>query len=138
MNNFDTTRLEEAIRNLLLTGGVSTSVWTNRPKTVDSSKEDFVVVSVSGGTDDELAYGNSSVYVSLFAKDGSGFKNGKKLSVMYQRLRACMPASLNVTEGQEVVSSYEIDTTPVIYPDAADDYGYHCRIIQFDITIKVL
>ena len=138
MNNFDITKLESAIKGILLNGNVSSTVWNNRPKTADTSKSDFVVASVEASISDEAAYGATTLYVSLFAKDGGGFKNGVKLSLMYQRLLACMPASLDITENNQVVASYEIDTNPTILPDVGDDYGFHCRIIQFSIIIKVL
>ncbi len=138
MNNFDITTLEEALKSILTTGAVSATVWNNRPKTVDSTKNDFVVASVQSNMEDMDAYGDTFVNIALFAKDGSGFKNKTKLSLMYGKLRDCMPAAYEVTNQGVTVAAYEFDTNPTIFPDVADDYGYHCRIIQFRVTQKVI
>ena len=129
MNDFDITdietRLKEIVRDELK---VSATVYNNRPKSADISGNDFCVVKVSGTVEDKDAYGECTVSLQLFAKDGSNLKNGKKLSVMYKKLIAGLPYD----DGR-----YLFDETPKVIGDTADDYGFHVRILQLHTIIKV-
>ncbi|MBR1698483.1 MAG: hypothetical protein IJ714_01695 [Bacteroidales bacterium] len=129
MNDFDITdietRLKEIVRDELK---ISSTVFNNRPKSADISGNDFCVVKVNGVVKDRGAYGECDVYLSLFAKDISNQKNGKKLSVMYKKLVAGLPFN----DGR-----YIFDETPNVLGDTADDYGFHARVIQLNTIIKV-
>ena len=92
MNNFDITAIEDEVREIVRGLKVSTKVYANRPKATESAS-DFVVVSATGGINDLACYGEGTIVVSLFAKDNDHFKNGKKLSVMYNKLIEGFPAS---------------------------------------------
>lgn len=110
--------------------GVSKSVYTNRPKAVDSksNKQDFVVVKISGNIDDLGTHGRTTVSIHLFAKDIESEKNGKKLSIMYQKVINNMPDS----DERLLFSGH-----PRIVADVGDNYGYHARIINIETIIKV-
>ncbi len=127
MNDFDITDIEETLKGIVRGAGVSQTVYSNRPKATTSPKDDFVVVSVAGKVDDVSAYGQCKVFVYLFARDVQAVKNGKKLSKMYQALRAGLPG---------FAGRYEFDRRPSVLGDAPDDYGYHARVIELFVTIK--
>ena len=126
MNVFDATDLESAIKKVVIDGGVTSTVFANRPKAKEQGA-DFAVVSVVAGIDDLAAYGDTEVSVDLFARDVNNVKNTKKLSKMYRALMEAMPAE---------VGRYMISTTPLVMPDVEDDYGYTARIVNFPIIIK--
>lgn len=127
MNRFDITEIEEAVKRIVRDAGVSQSVYSNRPKAMREPKDDFVIVSVSGRVSDRAAYGECKVLVYLFARDAHGFKNGAKLSKMYSAFIAGLPG---------FSGRYELDQTPSVLGDAADDYGYHARVIELFVNIK--
>lgn len=127
MNNFDITAIEEALKGIVRTAGVSDTVYSNRPKTMPAPKDNFVVVSVGGKVNDLATHGQCKVMIYLFAQDAQGFKNGKKLSLMYTALIAGLPG---------FIGRYEFDRRPSILGDIADDYGYHARVIELFVNIK--
>jgi hypothetical protein len=127
MNNFDITDIETTLKGILREAGVSQTVYSNRPKATPSPKDDFVVVSVTGRVEDVSAYGRCRVLVYLFARDAQAFKNGAKLSVMYNAFRTGLPG---------FSGKYEFDQTPSVLGDVADDYGYHARVIELFVNIK--
>lgn len=127
MNNFDITDIETTLKGIVRNAGVSETVYSNRPKATPTPKDDFVVVSVSGRVEDVSAYGQCRVLIYLFARDTQAFKNGMKLSKMYNAFRAGLPGF----EGK-----YEFDQTPSVLGDIADDYGYHARVIELFVNIK--
>lgn len=126
-NVFDQTEIEDALRSFVRECGISTKVYTNRPK-VSNPSEDFVVVNVTGRIDDMITYGVCKVLVCLFARDVNEQKNGKKLSVMYKKLAAKLPIEYG---------KFNLEGTPTIICDSADDYGFHSRIISINTIIKV-
>ena len=126
MNVFDTTDLENAIKRIVVNGGVTSTVFSNRPKAKDQGS-DFAVVSLTSRTDDKACYGDTEIAIDLFAKDVNNVKNSVKLSKMYRALLAAMPAE---------IGRYLISTTPLVLPDVPDDYGYTARIVNFDVIIK--
>lgn len=125
-NIFDITTIEDEVREIVRGLGVSSKVYTNRPKEAEPSL-DFVVVNVSGGTDDLKAYGECVIDINLFAKDIDSFKNSKRLSVMYRALAESFPAS----SGDLI-----FDTDFKVLGDTPDDFGFHARIIRIKTTIK--
>lgn len=127
INNFDITAIEDEVRAIVRNLKVSDKVYANRPKAADPSS-DFVVVKVSDITD-MAAYGECIVSIDLFAKDASGFKNGKKLSLMYQKLVNGLPAS---------VGKLIFDTEPNVLGDTPDDYGFHARLIRIKTIVKAI
>lgn len=138
MNTFDISILEQALRKILLDGKVSEKVYGNRPKAVDGPSSDFIVATIAGSIEDQGTYGECLTVISLFALNSTIGKNAAKLSIMQKRLLDCMPTSYEVKQGDEVVASFEFDNKPTIIGDNGDDFGYHCRIIQFQTIIKVL
>ena len=126
-NVFDITAIEDEVREIVRTLGVSSRIYTNRPKETDPSV-DFVVVSVSGTTEDLRGCGRTVVDISLFAKDIDSFKNGKRLSVMQRTLEDGFPAS----KGRLM-----FDTDFQILGDTPDDFGFHARIIRIPTILKV-
>lgn len=127
INNFDITAIEDEVRTIVRNLKVSDKVYANRPKATESSS-DFVVVKVSDIAD-LAAYGECVVSIDLFAKDASGFKNGKKLSLMYHKLVNGLPASA----GRLI-----FDTEPNILGDTPDDYGFHARLIRIKTIVKAI
>ena len=127
MNNFDITDIETTLKSIVRNAGVSETVYSNRPKATPSPKDDFVVVSVVGRVDDRAAFGECRVLIYLFARDTQAFKNGPKLSIMYNAFRAGLPGF----DGK-----YEFNQTPSVLGDIADDYGYHARVIELFVNIK--
>ncbi len=127
MNDFDITAIEDTVKGLVRTAGVSQNVFTNRPKASSTSANDFVVVSVSGKVDDVAAYGQCKVMIYLFARDVQAFKNGAKLSKMYKAF---------IDEFPGFAGKYEFDGTPFLLGDVADDFGFHARVIEMVVNIK--
>lgn len=126
MNDFDITKIEEAVSAVIRTLGVSTNVWNNRPKATDDTIDDFVVVKVTGGITDKAALGQTRLAIHLFARDVKEMKNSKRLSVMQEALS---PLPL-------WIDKYLIDGHPRIVGDTPDDFGFHARIITFRLFIK--
>lgn len=131
MNNFDQTIIETAIADVIRGLGISTNVFNNRPKSSEKNLKDFVVCKVVGNIRDYGAYGICTVAVHLFAQDVANMKNGKKLSVMQEKLK-------------EGVSN-EIDGMVLDFKgiepigDTPDGFGYHVRIIQLkQVIIKTV
>lgn len=124
-NDFDISDIEtwfaDAVRDLGFP-----RVWNNRPKAIDSSISDFVVVRVSGGVFDKAAYGECRVLVYLYARDVKEMKNSKKLSVMQK-----MVESVPLWIGRLLLNGH-----PRIVGDTADDFGFHVRIMNFKVFIK--
>ena len=128
MTNYDITALEDAFITVVKNAGICNNVYPNRPKSKET-EDNFAVVSVSADLEDNACYGNTVVAVDLFAKDVKNLKNGKKLKFMYERLMSSMP--------KLIAGRYLVDENPTIVPDSADDYGFHARVIEFNITIKI-
>ena len=128
MNNFDSTELEEAVSEVLRDAGAAKKVYNNRPSSATADLADFIVCKVSGGIYDRYTMGQCTLSVNLFAKNNANFKNGKKLSVMQGKVLAAVPRSLG---------RFIIDGTPRIIGDTDDGNGYHARIINYKVTIKV-
>ena len=124
--NYDITAIEENIRGIVRSLGVSDNVFPNRPKALPESVSDFVVVKLSGTLFDLATFAKCTVRIDLFAKDVSNIKNGKKLSVMYKKLVAGIPSA----SGKILVT-----TSPNIIGDTPDDFGFHARMLQFNNTI---
>ena len=93
--NYDITRIEECVRDIVRSLDVSQNVFCNRPKALPESLADFVVVKVSGTVFDLATYARCTIRVDLFAKDVNSIKNGKKLSVMYQKLVEGIPSMVD-------------------------------------------
>lgn len=127
MNNFDITDIENTLKGIIRNANVSDTVYSNRPKATPSPKDDFVVVSVGGRVNDLSTYGQCRVMIYLFARDVQGFKNGAKLSKMYEALISGLPG---------FSGRYEFDRRPSILGDIADDYAYHSRVIELFVNIK--
>lgn len=125
-NNFDITAIEDEVVDIVRDLGVSVKVYTNRPKESEPSL-DFVVVNVSGGTEDRKAYGSCVIDVNLFAKDIDSYKNGKRLSVMQRIFSEGFPAS---------TENLIFDTDFNVVGDTPDGLGFHARIIRIQTTIK--
>lgn len=137
-NNFSLSVLETVLNAVVRQGGVSTNVFNNRPKAVSPTVNDFAVVKTMGGLDDYNTFGGCSVDFALFAKDGAGFKNTKRLGLMHDRLLAYLPYEIEVFDSNSRVAAYMLDEFPRVMPDAPDDFGFHCRMIIFNATIKVI
>lgn len=131
MNNFDQTIIETAIADVVRGLGISTNVFNNRPKSSEKNLKDFVVCKVVGNIRDYGAYGICTVAVHLFAQDVANMKNGKKLSVMQEKLKEGVS---NEIDGM-VLDFKGIE--PV--GDTPDGFGYHVRIIQLkQVIIKTV
>lgn len=125
-NNFDITDVEKLFSDEVRKLGVSENVWNNRPKATDDKISNFAVVKVSGGISDKAAYGDCRVVVYLFARDVKEMKNSKKLSVMQKKL-----SNLPLW-----IEPLLINGKPRVIGDTADDFGFHCRIVNFKVFIK--
>lgn len=126
MNVFDATALETLVKELLIAGNVTTTVFSNRPKAKEQYG-DFAVVSLASGVDDLAAYGDTELSIDLFARDVNNVKNSTKLSKMYKALMSAIPAESG---------RYMFSRTPMTLPDVPDDFGYTARIVTFQVIIK--
>ena len=127
MNDFDITDIEKLIADEVRALGVSANVWYNRPKATLDTINDFAVVKVSGGISDKAAYGECRVSVHLFTRDIKEMKNSAKLSIMQKKLLG-LPSW---------IEPLLIDLHPRVVGDTADDFGFHARIVNFKVFIKV-
>lgn len=131
MNNFDQTQIETAIADVIRGLGVSDHVFNNRPRSSDKDLQDFVVCKVMGSIRDLGAFGMCTVSVHLFARDVANMKNGKKLSVMQEKLKDGVSSEI----GGMVLDFRGIE--PI--GDTSDRNGYHVRIIQLkQVIIKIV
>lgn len=138
-NGFSLSLMEKVFQLILANGGASANVFTNRPKSLAANVNDFIVSSMQGNIEDMAVYGECTMNIALFAKDAAGFKNSNKLSVMQDAVFDSLPLSVTVTTDLDVtVEEYLIDKNPDIVGDASDDYGFHCRMILLQTTIKVI
>lgn len=137
-NAFSPSLVESAFRAILGQGSVSANIYNNRPKSLSPTVSDFVVASMQGNLDDLAAYGDAVMNVTLFAKDVSGFKNGKKLSLMQGAAMQAMPVAVSITNGNTTIAEFEVGLHPSVIGDAPDDYGFHARMILFQVTIKAI
>lgn len=131
MNNFDQTQIETAIAEVLRTLGVSEHVFNNRPRSSEKNLKDFVVCKVSGSIRDLGAFGMCTVAVHLFAQDVANMKNGRKLSVMQEKLKGGVSSEIDgmVLDFKQVEPLGDTD----------DGNGYHVRIIQLkQVIIKIV
>ena len=125
MNDFDITDIEALVSAEVRKLGI-THVWNNRPKATDDSISDFVVVRVSGGITDKAAFGQCRLSIYIYVRDVKGMKNAKKLSVIYKK----------INELPLWIDPLLIDGHPRLVGDTPDDFGFHCRIINYRVTIK--
>lgn len=133
--HYDITLLEDAVRGIIITGAVSSTVYKNRPKS-GPQVNDFVVVEVMENVIDRRAFADTSIGVEFFSRDVNNLKNDKRLSVMYGKVLDCMPEQIDVKDSnQNVIASYLVDE-PVVLPDAPDNFGFHARIMNFSLTLK--
>lgn len=128
MNDFDITDVERWLVPYLRELGVSDNVYTSRPRSLERNIEDFAIVSVTGTLADRAAYGDGYVAMDLFSKDVNGRKNGDRLSVMYRKLITGFPAE----SGRYIIGDY-----PTVQGDAGDDFGFHVRMLQAKLIIKI-
>lgn len=124
--NYDITTIEETVRSLVRSLDVSENVFCNRPKALPESVSDFVVVRVSGTVADLATFARCTIRIDLFAKDVNSIKNGRKLSVMYQKLVEGVPS---------IADKIFLTTSPNIIGDTPDDFGFHARMLQFNNSI---
>lgn len=137
-NNFSPTLIESSIKAILEQGQVSPIIYPNRPKAASVQSESFVVASIRGNLEDMQAYGACTLLIGLYAKDAQSVKNNKKLGILQAKVMEWLPMSAEVYDGNNLIASYEIDNAPYVFGDSSDDYGYHARIIEFEILIKAL
>ena len=131
MNNFDQTQIETAIADVIRGLGVSDHVFNNRPRSSDKDLQDFVVCKVLGSIRDLGAFGMCTVSAHLFARDVANMKNGKKLSVMQEKLKGGVSSEID-----GMVLDFK-GIEPV--GDTSDKNGYHVRIIQLkQVIIKIV
>lgn len=123
--NYDITTIEETVRGIVRSLGVTENVFCNRPKALPESISDFAVVKLSGTLRDLHTFAKCTVRIDLFAKDVNNIKNGRKLSVMYQKLVDGIPS---------MADKILLTTSPNIISDTPDDFGFHARMLQFDDT----
>lgn len=131
MNNFDQTRIEAAVAEVIRMQGVSDKVFYNRPRSSTLDLKDFVVCHVTGAVKDLAAFGICTVSVHLYARDVSGMKNGERLSVMQSSLREGITPAI----GDLLLDIRGIE--PV--GDVSDKNGYHVRMIMLNsVIIKIV
>ena len=127
-NTFDPTRIEETVIEAVRGLGVSAHVFDDRPRSSTLDLIDFVVCKVMGSVTDQLAYGQCTVSIHLFARDVRNMKNKDKLSIMQRKIAEGLPLSL---------PGMIIRGNPRVVGDTSDNNGYHVRIINYRVTIKV-
>ena len=127
-NKYDITVIEAAVVAALRNAGVSANVFTNRPRSSTKSLADFVVCHITGGIVDRCAVGECVFSFSLFAQDIENIKNGKKLSVLQDRLMNALPYEVE----RVVFKPYSAR----VIGDTPDGAGYHARVITIQAFIK--
>lgn len=128
-NNFDQTYIEQTLGDAIKKMNISKNIFIgSRPRSVPESMQDFVVVKIYGSISDLRAYGRTICSVHLFARDVQNQKNGKKLSIMQNKLYSNLSNAIDkLILGEATVMA-----------DAYDDVGFHARIINFSTTIKII
>lgn len=127
-NNFDPTRIEDTVIEAVKGLGVSANVFDDRPRSSTLDLTDFVVCKVTGSVSDQLTYGQCTVSVHLFARDVRNMKNKEKLSIMQRKVAEGLPLSL---------AGMIVRGNPQVIGDTSDNSGYHVRIINYRVTLKV-
>lgn len=129
-NGFDISELELYAVDLLKNKiGLCDSVYTDRPKSTETSEQYFAVTKVMGQLVDMAAYGSCTLAVQIFARDVRNLKNARQLSILQKKLLAGFPHEDD---------KYIFDDEPTVVADVADDYGYHCRTLLFKTLIKAI
>ena len=128
-NNFDQYAMESAVVDVIYNGGVSANVFTNRPRSSERDLDDFVVSRIAGNIRDRGAIGECTFNISLFARDVQNMKNGRKLSILQNRLYAALPYEV----GNIVFKPYSFN----VIGDTPDGNGYHARVINIQAFIKI-
>ena len=130
MSIFDQTPIETAFCNPIRTGGASSNVWPNRPRSTQSDLEDFVVARVSGpirALTGGYYLGECTVSIALFARNVSNMKNSKKLSIMQGKVETALAGTLeNIT-----IKPFSIR----VLGDTDDENGYHFRLMNLQAYI---
>ena len=127
-NDFDPTRIEDKVIEAVKGLGVSANVFDDRPRSSTLDLTDFVVCKVTGSVSDQLTYGQCTVSIHLFARDVRNIKNREKLSIMQRKVAEGLPLSL---------AGMIIRGNPRVVGDTSDNSGYHVRIINYRVTLKV-
>ncbi len=128
--NYDINKLEVELKNMVRNSGASLNVYTSRPSIVDTTQNEFIVVSVVSRITDMLAYGRCLCAIDIYGKDlSNGTKNGVKLSIMTNRLCNILPL-----ESDNYVFSEDMTVIPL----GSDGCGYHVERIQFVTLIKTI
>ncbi len=127
--NCDQSVIENALKNIVKRIGISDTIYEGaRPKSVNKKVSDFIVVKIVGNIEDLYTYGETSISIDIFAKElDGGFKNSKKLSLMYQKL---------ITGIKPVEEDIIIITSLRQIADSTDGAGYFVRMTQGKIIIK--
>ena len=128
MNNFDPTVIEKTLGDAIYSAGVSQNVFPNRPRSSERDLSDFVVCHVNGKIQDRGALGECTFFVALFARDIANMKNGKKLSVMQEKLK-----SIDLEIENIVLQPFSFSPNG----DISDRNGYHTRVFYINAFIKV-
>ena len=134
MKRYDFTYLENAVRDIVINGGVDTVVYKNRPKS-GPQVNSFVVVEASSSVEDKDTFADGHIGIHLFARDIQNMKNDTRLSKMFDALTNCIPAEMEVKDNGVVIAAYIVEQ-PLIMPDVADNFGFHARILDYPITFK--
>lgn len=128
-NYFDQTEIEQDLGDVIKQMGISKNVFLgSRPRSVAESMQDFVVVKLYGNISDLDTYGRTTCSVHLFARDVQNQKNGKKLSIMQNKLYS----NLSNSVGKLILGN------ATVVADTYDNLGFHVRIINFQTTIKAI
>lgn len=127
-NNFEQYALEKAVADTLRAAGVSANVFLNRPRSSERTLTDFVVCRIAGNIRDRAALGECVFNISLFARDIENMKNGKKLSILQDKLYTALPYEVD----KIVFKPYSF----TVVGDAPDGNGYHARIVNISAFIK--
>ena len=125
--NYETTRIENALRDSLVAINADEKVFFNRPKSKQADLEHFIVCNVSGAVDNLSSAGRCSFQISLFAKDLSNMKNSSRLSVMERAVLSGLPDTI----GDCLVDQDEVR----VLGDVPDGNGYHVRVLQVNNVI---
>lgn len=127
MNNFDPTAIENTLGDAIRAAGVSATVLPNRPRSLETNLQDFVVCHVNGEIRDRGAIGECVFFVALYARDIKNIKNGKKLSVMQKKLKGIALEIDNI-----VLQPFTFSPNG----DIPDKNGYHIRIFYINAFVK--
>lgn len=125
--NYDQSAIEDILKGMVQKAGISENIFKgSRPKTIEKTMNDFVVVKLTGSVSDMAAYGRTTCSIDLYVRNIAEEKNGNRLSVMFRKVDSLLPRQ----EGTLLLNE------PRTIADVPDGYGFTVRMINISTIIE--